>query len=141
MDYEYFSVGWLFAPIIGFWGLASVALGLVQSSAPKRKIESYLLPVSTVVCVSLTFVAYMMFVFGSGIVSSAGRGEPFWWIYFVFILIPSLLVIASTLKYVKSKTESGAVWASTKVKIVAFIVLAMVPLSYSAVLLFYFRVL
>jgi hypothetical protein len=77
MDVDYYSMGWLFAPIIGMWGLASTVLGLVEMSWPKRRIESYLIPILAIVSVGLAYAAYLAIVFGSGIIRSVGRGEPF----------------------------------------------------------------
>lgn len=140
MDVDYFRVGWLFAPIIGVWGLACAVLGLVQSSEPKRKIETVLLPIFTVVCVGLTYVAYMVLVYGSGIIRSAGRGEPFWWLYFILVLAPSVITIASTITYLKSKEKNAATLKSKKMKIAALATMLSVPLVYSAALLAYLGV-
>ena len=71
------GIGWLFAPIIGIYGLASVVLGLVHSSILKRTVELYLVPILAVVSVGLAYAVYMVVVFGSGIIQSVGRGEPF----------------------------------------------------------------
>lgn len=76
-DVDYVSVGWLFAPIIGIWGLASAVLGLVQSSSSKTKIASYLLPILVIITVGLAYATYLVVVFGLGIIRSFGRGEPF----------------------------------------------------------------
>jgi hypothetical protein len=133
-DVDYFSIGWLFAPIIGVWGFASTVLGLVQSSQPKRKIESYLLLILAVVTVSLAYAAYIVFVFGSGIISSVGRGEPFFWVYFSLVLAPSLLIYASSIRFLRSKERSDFL-ANQKVRIAMFVALAAVPLSYIAVFL------
>jgi hypothetical protein len=130
-DVDYFGVGWLFAPIVGVWGLASVVLGLVQSSAPKRKIESYLLPLLAFVSVSLAYAAYLAVFFGSGIGLSVGRGEPFFWLYFGLILAPSLLMYASAGKYLRTKTETGVIFGNKKLRTAAFVLLAAVPLSYT----------
>ena len=133
-DVDYFGVGWLFAPIIGIWGLASIVLGLVQSSSPKRIIESYLLPVVAVVTVGLAYATYMVAVFGLGIIRSVGRGEPFWWLYFVLVLVPSVLIYASTIKFLKSE-KKPILLMNNKVKAAAFVMLAGVPLSFTAVFL------
>jgi hypothetical protein len=133
-DVDYFSTGWLFAPIIGVWGLASTVLGLVQSSQPKIKIESYLLLILAGVTVSLAYAAYMVIVFGSGIISSVGRGEPFFWVYFGLVLAPSLLIYASSIKFLRSK-ERVDFLATQKVRIATFIALAAVPLTYTAIFL------
>lgn len=133
MDVDYYSVGWLFAPIIGIWGLASIVLGLVQSP-PKRKIESYLLLILAVVSVSLAYAAYLAIVFGSGIVQSVGKGEPFFWLYFGLVLVPSLLIYTSAIKFLGSKERIDFL-ANQKLRAATFVILAAVPLSYTAVFL------
>jgi hypothetical protein len=133
-DVDYFSTGWLFAPIIGVWGLASTVLGLVQSSQPKRKIESYLLLILAGVTVSLAYAAYMVIVFGSGIISSVGRGEPFFWVYFGLVLAPSLLIYTFSIRFMRSKERLDFL-ANQKVRIATFIALAAVPLTYTAIFL------
>jgi hypothetical protein len=133
-DVDYFGIGWLFAPIIGVWGLASTVLGLVQSSQPKRKIESYLLLILAVVTVSLAYAAYLVTVFGSGIISSVGRGEPFFWVYFGLVLAPSLLIYACSFRFLGSK-ESIDFLTNQKLRFVTFVALGAVPLSYTAIFL------
>jgi hypothetical protein len=133
-DVDYFSMGWLFAPIIGVWGLASAVLGLVQSSRPKRRIESYLSLILAVVTVSLAYAAYSVIVFGSGIIHSVGRGEPFFWVYFSLVLAPSLLIYACSIRFLRSKGRLDFL-ANQKVRIATFAVLAAVPLSYTAIFL------
>lgn len=133
-DVDYFSTGWLFAPIIGVWGLASTVLGLVQSSQPKRKIESYLLLILAGVTISLAYAAYMVIVFGSGIISSVGRGEPFFWVYFGLVLAPSLLIYAFSIKFLRSKERLDFL-TNQKVRTATFIALAAVPLTYTAIFL------
>jgi hypothetical protein len=133
-DVDYFSTGWLFAPIIGVWGLTSTVLGLVQSSQPKRKIESYLLLILAGVTVSLAYAAYMVIVFGSGIISSVGRGEPFFWVYFGLVLAPSLLIYTFSIRFMRSKERLDFL-ANQKVRIATFIALAAVPLTYTAIFL------
>lgn len=133
-DVDYFGIGWLFAPIIGIWGFASIVLGLVHSSSPKRTIESYLLPVLALVTVGLAYATYMVIFFGSGIIRSAGRGEPFWWLYFLMVLVPSLLIYALAIKFLRSEGPIDLL-ASQKVRVATFVTLAAVPLLYTFVFL------
>ena len=133
-DVDYFSMGWLFAPIIGVWGLASTVLGLVQSSKPRKKIEFYLSFILVVVTVSLAYAAYLVVVFGSGIVSSVGRGEPFFWFYFGLVLAASLLIYASSIRFLRSEKRLDFL-ANQKVRSAIFVALAVVPLSYTVVFL------
>jgi hypothetical protein len=131
---EHYNVGWLFSPIIGVWGLASIALGLVQSSLPRRNVESYLLFILAVVAVGLSFAGYMAVFYGSGIVASVGRGEPFFWVYFSLVLAPSLIIMASTVKFLKAG-ENANFLTSKKVRAILLVTLATVPLAYSIVFL------
>ncbi len=133
-DADGYNIGWLFSPIIGVWGLAVVALGLVQSAMPKRKAENYLLFVSAVICVGLAYASYLAVLFGSGIFASVGRGEPLFLVYFAMVLAPSIVVLGSTAKYLKSKEKSSFV-ASGKVRTAALTALVAVPLTYTFVLL------
>ncbi len=133
-DVDYYGIGWLFAPIIGIWGFASIVLGLAHSSSPKRTIESYLLPVLALVTVGLAYATYMVVFFGLGIIRSAGRGEPFWWLYFLMVLVPSLLIYASAIKFLKSKGPIDLL-ASQKVRVATFVILAAVPLLYTCIFL------
>jgi hypothetical protein len=139
-DVDYFSIGWLFAPILGVWGLTSTVLGLVQSSQPKRRVESYLLVILAVVTISLAYATYMVIVFGSGIISSVGRGEPFFWVYLILVLAPSLLIYASSIRFMRSKERLDFL-SNQKVRIATFVALASVPLSYTVIflLLMYLR--
>jgi len=133
-DVDYFGIGWLFAPIIGVWGFASIVLGLVHSYSPKRTLESYLLPLLVMVTVGLAYATYMVVFFGSGIIRSTGRGEPFWWLYFLMVLVPSMLIYASTVKFLRSK-EPINLLANQKVRVATFVTLAAVPLLYTCVFL------
>ncbi len=133
-DVDYYSIGWLFAPIIGIWGLASLVLGLVQSSSSKTRIASYLLPVLATVTVGLAYASYMVVVFGFGIIRSVGRGEPFWWLCFGLVLAPAVLVYASALKFLKSDYRADFL-NKPKARVAVFAGLAIVPLTYSAVFL------
>ena len=114
--------------------LASTVLGLVQSSKPKRKIESYLSLILAVATVSLAYAAYLVIVFGSGIIKSVGRGEPFFWVYFSLVLAPSLLIYAHSIKFLTSKERLDFL-TNQKVRIATFAALAAVPLSYTTILL------
>jgi hypothetical protein len=133
---EHYNVGWLFAPIIGVWGLASIALGLIQSSMPKQRVEYYLLLILVVVCTGLAFAGFMAIVYGSGIVMSVGRGEPLFLIYFGLVLVPSLIIVSSIVRFMKMGERANFL-VNKKVKAVVFFLLAAVPLTYSLVFLAY----
>lgn len=133
---EDYGVGWLFAPIMGVWGLASLALGLVQSTKPKWHVARLLLLLSALVCVGLSFAAYMVIFYGFGIVASVGRGEPLFLVYFGLVLAPSLVILASTVKFLKAG-EKTIFQVNKRAKAAVFVVLAAVPLTYSFAFLAY----
>ncbi len=133
---EHYNVGWLFAPIIGIWGVASIALGLIQSSMPKHRIEYYLMLILVVVCTGLAFAGFMTIVYGSGIIMSVGRGEPLFLIYFALVLVPSLIIMASTVGFMKMGKRADFL-VNKKVKVAVFFLLAAVPLTYSLIFLTY----
>lgn len=133
---EDYSVGWLFAPIMGVWGLASLALGLVQSTRPKLYVARLLLLLSALVCVGLSFAAYMVIFYGFGIMASVERGEPLFILYFGLVLAPSLVILASTVKFLRAG-ERAIFQVNKRVKAAVFVVLAAVPLTYSFAFLAY----
>ncbi len=139
-DQDYIAVGWLFAPIIGVWGLSAVALGLVQSPMPKRSAESYLVFVLAIVCIGLGYAAYLTVMFGSGLIASVGKGEPLFWVYFSLVLAPSLIIGISTVKYLRAK-EKLVLLRSRGVRTATLLTLILVPLTYSSVLLTYMHLL
>ena len=133
-DVDYFGVGWLFAPIIGIWGLTSIVFGLLQSSLTKRTIESYLIPVLVVVTVGLGYASYMVSVFGLGIIRSVGRGDPFWLLYFGLVLAPSLLIYVASIKFLKSEDRIDFL-TKHSTKVATFSILAAVPILYTSIFL------
>ncbi len=138
-DEDDYMVGWLFSPIIGVWGLVAVTLGIVQSSMPRRKAESYLLFILSVVCVALTYGAYLAVVFGSGLTMSVGKGEPFFLLFFVLVIVPSLVTIVSTVKFLK--TEDRQIFlVSKRAKAATLLSLVAVPWVYTGILLAYLNV-
>ncbi len=135
MDVDYYGVGWLLAPIIGVWGLASIVLGLVQSASPRQQIEYYLYPLVAFISISLIYALYMAFAFGSGLISRFNHFDPFWWLYFGLILAPSLLIYVAAFKYMRTHKQPKFL-ENKKVRAAMFAVLAVVPLSYMGVFLF-----
>jgi hypothetical protein len=127
---EHFNVGWLFAPIIGAWGLASLALGLVQSTRERSRVERLLLLLSAIVCIGLAFAFCMAVAFGLGIVASVGRGEPLFLLYLGLVLAPSIIILTSTFKFLRAG-EKAIFQVRGKVKAAVFAVFAAVPLTYS----------
>jgi len=137
---EQYGVGWLFSPIIGVWGLASFALGLVQSPKPGWAAAHLLVFLSVLVCVGFAFAVYMVIFYGFGIVASVGRGEPLFLLYFALVLVPSVIVLASTTKFFRAG-EKPIFQVSRKVKAAVFVLLAALPLTYSIAFLAYIHLL
>ncbi len=127
---EHYNVGWLIAPIIGVWGLASLAIGPVGYPRTNCSVVGLLLFISAFVCVGLFFAFYMFLFYGLGVVASVGRGEPFFLLYFGLVLAPSIVVLTSTVKFLKAG-ERAIFQVSKKARIAIFVALAAVPLSYS----------
>ncbi len=138
-DEDDFLVGWLLSPIIGVWGLAAINLGFVQSSMPRRKAESYLLFILSLVCMALAYGAYLAVVFGSGLISSVGRGEPFFLLFFGLVLVSSLVTIASSVKFFKAG-DKQVFLVSKRAKAATLLSMVAVPLVYTGILLTYLNV-
>jgi len=84
-----------------------------------------------VVTVGLAYATYLVAVFGTGIIRSVGHGEPFWWLYFGLVLAPSVLMYTSGVKFFRAK-EKTEILVNKKVKAATLVILAAVPLSYTA---------
>ncbi len=138
-DENYYGVGWLFAPILGVWGLSGVILGLVHSSISKRKIESYLMPLLVIVCAGLAYAAYMVLMFGTGIVASAGRDEPFWWVYFLLMLTPNVITLAVAAMFYGAKSKLDETFKKRNVKVSLFAAVLASPVAYSVALTIFLR--
>jgi hypothetical protein len=138
-DVDYYGVGWLFAPILGVWGMASLTLGLTQCSITKKKVESFLLPVFAIVTVGLAYASYMAIVFGSGIWLSVGRGEPLWLIYFAVTLVPSAIVFAATAMFLRAESKLRIMLSKKSLRAGLFTVAVSTPVVYSASLLLFLR--
>src|SRR3990170_6753024 len=76
-DFDDVGVGWLFAPIIGVWGLVSVVLGITESSMSKKDAMLCLLPVFALIYIGLTFASWMVMTYGE---------NWFWRTYFGLLL-------------------------------------------------------
>jgi hypothetical protein len=111
-------------------GASQLAIGLVGYPRTNWSVVRLLLFISAFVCVGL-FMAFCMFLFyGLGVVASVGRGGPFFLLYFGLVLAPSIVVLTSTIKFLKAG-ERAIFHVSKEAKIAAFVALAAVPLLYS----------
>lgn len=106
---ETMGIGWLFAPVIGAWGLASLAISAcVDLDAGKRALIR-LFPAF--------FLLYVGCGYGLWMASLFGFSNLYWWMQFVLILAPTVLatVIAALsyiakekLGFLTNKTTSNA---------------------------------
>ena len=91
-DFDDVSVGWLFAPIIGAWGLAGVALGITESSLTKKDALLSLLPVFALIYIGLGLASWVVTVYGA---------NWFWRVYFGLLLFPCLIANTACILYFK----------------------------------------
>ncbi|MFB3888879.1 MAG: hypothetical protein ACE14S_05260 [Candidatus Bathyarchaeia archaeon] len=134
MGYDKVNVGWLFAPVVGVWGLASLVMGLAQSSAPRSRVEPFLLLILALVSAGAAYAGYLAFAFGTPLLHLAA--EPFFWLYFTLCLVPAIVVYVFGFRYFRAK-ERGELLARKKTKVMAFAATLTVPVSYFAAMLFY----
>jgi hypothetical protein len=132
-DYEDFNIGLLFAPVIGSYGLASLVLGIAESSASKQRVWLYLLPIFILIYVSLAFAAGMLFY-------PVNRENWSWWVYLGLLLIPSTVAHAVALLHFTRKETLAKALENPKIRIPTFVVLMAVPLLFSVALLLTFTV-
>ena len=130
MDSDYYGIGWLFAPIIGMWGLTSAVLGLVQSSTQREKTRTCLLLFMGLVFIVLGFAGWMAISYGIG-----SAGNPFWLVYFAMFLIPSSIIYVASYSFFRNKKRFTGVFSSQKRIITVFSILIIVPLVYTVALL------
>jgi hypothetical protein len=132
-DYEDFSIGLFYAPVIGSYGLACLVLGIAESAAPKQRVWAYLLPIFILIYIGLAFAAAILFY-------PVNRANWSWWVYFGLLLGPSALAHAVALLHFTRKETLAKALENPKVRIPVFVVLMAVPLLFSAALLFTFIV-
>jgi hypothetical protein len=126
IDYDYYGVGWLFAPIIGFWGLASLTLGLMQSDISKSKVKVFLTPILVLIVSGLLFSGWMLII---------TRLNAFWGLYFSMCLIPSLLTISLTILFFRSEQKFNDFFSKLPARLSFFALAIAIPAIYSVSLL------
>ena len=88
--YEDFPTGFLFfAPVIGSYGLTSLALGITEVSASKKEHLLFFLPI-----LGLIYI-WTLLVVGNVIWNIIRLGfdyYPLWWLYLIIHLIPSITI-------------------------------------------------
>ena len=130
-DYEDFNIGLLFAPIVGAWGLASIALGITESSLSKKRVLLCLLPVFALIYVGLGFASWMVMNHGM---------NWFWRAYFGFIFLPFLIGHAAAFYNFTNKEKLVQTLKNTRTRTSVFIALVAVPLLYTIIFLLLFSI-
>lgn len=123
-DYETFNIGFLFAPVIGVWGLMSIAMGILASSWSRTKTVLSITPVFVLIYTGLAFTIWMVLAYGSVI---------FWWGYFSLFLVPSIVANIVTILYMSRKNQLLNALNNKKTMIVFSCFIVLVPLIFSIV--------
>jgi len=131
-DYDYSGIGWLFSPIIGIWGLASIVLGIVQSSMPKLKTLQYMIPIIVLIIVGLLFAGWLAIMDNSALALIISN--PFWWIYFSLFLIPCLIIGIIAFLFLKNKEKLDSVLARKRLRNAILSTIIIVTLLYTITL-------
>ena len=127
-DYEDFNIGLLWAPVMGVYSLASLVLGIAESSASKHGVWLYFLPVFIFIYIGLAFAAGILYY-------PVNREYWFWWVYLGLVLIPSILAHAVVLLHFTNKEKLVKALENPKIRIPTFVVLTAVPLIFAGVFL------
>jgi hypothetical protein len=131
-NFNTYSIGWLIAPVIGAWGLASIALGITESSLSRRNVLLCLLPVFALILVGLGFASWMVMNYGENM---------FWRTYFGFFLFPCLIAGTVSFFYFTKKEKLAQTFQNLQVRVYVLVALVAVPLLYTAAFLTLFTLL
>jgi hypothetical protein len=131
-DYEDFPIGFiLFAPIIGSYGLTSLTLGIAEVSMSKKENLLFFLPIFGLIYIWTSFVVWNVV---WNILRLGFDYYPFWWLYLIIHLIPSITVsVIGFLNFAK-KEYLSRVLKEKVIRIAAFSMIITVPLVYVAAL-------
>lgn len=124
-DIDAIGVGWLFSPVIGIWGLTSLAIGIFASSLSRTKTVLSILPVFVLIYGGLAFTIWMVLLYGSVI---------FWWGYFSLFLIPGIIASTVSILYLLKKERLFNALSNSKIIIAISCCIVLIPLLYSLVL-------
>ena len=127
-DFETFNIGFLFAPLIGSFGLASLALGIAEASLPK-KTRLCFLPIG-IVYIAASVTVWMAIRFGFN--------APFWWVYASAFFIAIIIAGFIGVKQFTGKNNVERILPNQMTRIAVFCILVAVPFLFVTVLwLFY----
>jgi hypothetical protein len=130
-DYELLNIGFLFAPVIGSYGLASLMLGVTEVSMSKKKALSCFFPFFGIICVFASFSVWL----------AVGLGSiaPFWWIYVGLFFIPAIIVLAVGLAQFTKKKRLNELLKHQIMRKLFFGILLAVPLLFTVILWLLFQ--
>lgn len=120
-DYEDFNIGFFFAPVLASYGLASLALGVAETSVTNRRKLSYLFPV---------FIIYVFAAVTTWLATRFGFDNPFWWVYAGVQFVPSILVTAVRVIPIVKTEQVKVVLQNHSVRLAVFFTLTTIPLLY-----------
>jgi hypothetical protein len=80
---ETMGIGWLFAPVIGAWGLASLAISASGNSETGKRAFIRLAPAF--------FLLYVGCGYGLWMATKYGFDSMYWWVQFVLMFAPTAL--------------------------------------------------
>src|SRR3990170_8672108 len=127
VDLDYYWTGWLFAPVLGAWGIVSLAIWLSESSKSRGKVLQGLM----LLCVPI----YLCLAFAASILIYV-RGNWFWLVFFSLILVPCVIVSGVAILFLRKKQRLVRVFQHPKVRIFPLSMLTAVPLLYTTIFLF-----
>ena len=128
MEYEQMLLGPVFTFLIGFWALASLVLGLLESSMSKRAVLSCLMPILCLVnIVSASALWLQAVAFGS--LSPSG-----WIVLGLFLLLPTTLTNIVGLFYLLDRAELTKALNNPKIRFFLLSLLTIVPIFFAIAL-------
>jgi hypothetical protein len=131
-DYEAFPTGFLFfAPIIGSYGLSSLALGITEVSMSKKENLLFFSPIFGLIYIWTTFIV------GNVIWSITRFGfdyYPLWWLHLIIHLIPSITITMIGFLNFAKKEYMDRVLKKKAIRLASLSMLIAVPLVSVAVL-------
>lgn len=129
MEYEEAYLGPVFTFLLGFWALASLVLGVMESSRSRRAVLSCLIPILCLVdVVSASALWFQAFTFGS--LPASG-----WIILGLLILLPTILMNVAGLSYVVDGAGLTMALKNPRIRLFFLTLLLVVP-SFFAIALF-----
>lgn len=131
VDVDYYSVGWLYAPTIGSYGLASLVFGILEVSITKKEtlpiLSIFLIPILILISLWTLFIVLTTMVLGFN--------APFWWLALIINIIPSIAVLLALFIGVKKKEFLVKALEKKSVKIAVSIITITLPLIHIAFVL------